>query len=204
MRGPRRQSPHLMLESANMAKAAQAQSSGSSDKAMFVAAGVVVAAAALLGLTLIPHVSFSAKKEGGEPAALFDLPVIHNGDKGSKLALADLKGSPVIVDFWATWCGPCAMQTPILDRVAKRYQQKGLKVVGINVVDDDHDAAADYVTRKNLSYPIVIDDTGLTQRSYGVNKLPTLVLIDKEGRVVRRTSGLVDEASLDRMIQEIL
>jgi len=188
-----------------MSNAAEGESKPSSDKATFVAAAIVIGAAVLLGLTVLPRVSFSSgAHEGGEPAVLFDLPVIHNGDKGSKLALADLKGSPVLIDFWATWCGPCAMQTPILDRLAKRHQGKGLKVVGVNVVDDDPEAAADYAKRKSLSYPIVLDDTGLTQRSYGVNRLPTMILVDKDGRVVRRMSGLVDEASLERMIQEVL
>lgn len=170
----------------------------------FAPTAALIAAAALAGLMLLPRLSFSRDEAKVTPAPAFVLPVIHNGDTGSRLALGDLKGSPVILDFWATWCQPCAMQTPVLDRLSRRHQGRGLKVIGLNVADDEHGAAARYARDKNLSYPIVVDETGETQRSYAVTKLPSLVIIDREGRVVHQTSGFVDEASLERLLKDVL
>jgi len=96
------------------------------------------------------------------------------------------------------------MQTPILDRISRRYKDRGLVVVGVNVHDDDHAAALRYAGAKDLSYPVVVDESGLTQRSYNVNKLPTPILINREGKVVKVSSGLVDEAALDRMVREVM
>lgn len=179
----------------------------SGDRATYVAAAIAIGAACILGLTVLPRLSISRADQdqfGDKPAPAFVLPVIHNGEKGSRLALEDLKGSPVLLDFWATWCGPCSMQTPILDRISRRYKDRGLVVVGVNVQDDDHAAALRYAGDKKLSYPVVVDETGLTQKSYGVNRLPTLILIDREGKVVKVSNGLVDEAALDRMIREVM
>jgi thiol-disulfide isomerase/thioredoxin len=166
------------------------------------AAGLV-ALAVLAAVALLPRIRLEPARKA-EPAPAFVLPVIHNGERGARLALGDLAGQPVLLDFWATWCGPCAAQTPILDRLAQRYEARGLRVVGVNVSDDDPAAAKRYATKKSLSYPIVVDPDGSVQRSYGVTKLPTLVLVDKQGRIHRVASGLVDEASLDKLIREIL
>jgi cytochrome c biogenesis protein CcmG/thiol:disulfide interchange protein DsbE len=163
-----------------------------------------IAAIALAGLILLPRLSFSRDEAKHLPAPAFVLPVIHNGDPGSRLSLGDLKGSAVIVDFWATWCQPCAMQTPVLDRLARRHRDRGLRVVGVDVSDDDPIAASGYAAQKGLSYPIVVDETGLTQREYGVSKLPSLIIIDREGRIAHRTSGFVDEASLERLLKDVL
>ncbi len=170
----------------------------------FAPTAAVIAALALGALMVLPRISFSRDEAKPVPAPAFVLPVIHNGDPGSRLSLEDLKGSPVILDFWATWCQPCAMQTPVLDRLARRHQARGLKVVGLNVADDEHAAAARYAEGKGLAYPIVVDETGETQRKYAVTRLPSLVIIDREGRVVHRTSGFVDEASLDRLLKDVL
>ena len=196
---------------------APAKATGSSGGANFVAIAVVLAAACILGLTVRPRLSFSSSSDPSkrETAPPFALPVIHDSGvetvvsapgraPAAQLSLADLKGQPVILDFWATWCGPCQMQTPILDRVARRYQDKGLKVIGVNVFDDDHSAARNYAKAKNLSYPIVVDDKGMVQRDYAVNNLPSLILVDREGRIARISRGLVDEATLDKMIHDIL
>jgi len=179
--------------------------STSGDKATFVAGAVVIGAACLLGVTLLPHINpLRANPESNvrKPAPEFNLPVISQGDPGSRLALSDLKGSPVLIDFWATWCSACGMQSPIVDRVARRYQDRGLKVVGVTVLNDDHRAAAKMASA--WAFPVVVDDTGLTQQTYGVTSLPTLVLVDKEGNVVKTTRGLVDEASLDKMVREVM
>lgn len=170
----------------------------------FASTAAVIAALALGGLMVLPRISFSRDEAKAVPAPGFVLPVIHNGDPGSRLSLEDLKGSPVILDFWATWCQPCAMQTPVLDRLARRHQARGLKVIGLNVADDEHEAAARYAQTKGLSYPIIVDATGETQRKYAVTRLPSLVIIDREGRVVHQTSGFVDEASLDRLLKDVL
>jgi thiol-disulfide isomerase/thioredoxin len=190
-------------------------SSSEGNSPSFVAIAVILAAACVLGLTVLPRLTLSgADPSKREPAPAFVLPVLHDSTGPSapgagrapeaQLALGDLKGKPVVLDFWATWCGPCQMQTPILDRVAKRYADRGLEVVGINVFDDDHDAARNYAKVKKLSYPIVVDDKGVVQRDYGVNNLPSLILVDREGRIVRVSRGLVDEATLDRMVRDIL
>lgn len=188
------------------AKTVDSDAKPSSDRMTLIAAAVAIGAAVILGMTLLPRLSFSQVTPAADrnPAPTFQLPVVHNGEPNSKVALAELKGSPVLLDFWATWCGPCRMQTPILDRVARRYQDKGLKVVGVNVVDDDHGLAKQYAEQKGLTYPIVVDDKGLVQREYNVNRLPTMVLIDREGRIVKVTNGVVDEAGLDKLIQEVM
>jgi thiol-disulfide isomerase/thioredoxin len=170
----------------------------------FAPAALFIGLLALAGLVLLPRLSFSRDEAKKLPAPAFVLPVLHNGDPGSRLSLADLKGSPVIVDFWATWCQPCAMQTPVLDRLSRRHRDRGLKVIGVDVHDDDAVAAAAYAKQKGLSYPIVVDETGITQRDYAVSKLPSLIILDREGRIVHRTSGFVDEASLERLLKDVL
>ncbi|HTJ82354.1 MAG TPA: TlpA disulfide reductase family protein [Polyangiaceae bacterium] len=172
------------------------------DRSFIMFAAAAIALAVLAGFFLLPRLAHT-KKLDAKPAPEFVLPVVHNGDPGSRLALADLKGKPVLIDFWATWCGPCAMQTPIVDRLAKRYEGK-VNVVGIDVADDDPNVARRYAEQKQLSYPVVVDDKGLTQREYGVTKLPSLIIIDKDGKVIHQTSGLVDEATLDRMLREAM
>jgi len=172
------------------------------DRGFFTFAAGAVALAVLVGFFVLPRIAHTNKAEA-RPAPDFVLPVIHNGEAGSRLALADMKGKPVLIDFWATWCGPCAMQTPIVDRLAKRYEGK-LDVVGIDVADDDANLARRHAQQKQLSYPIVVDEKGLTQREYGVNKLPTLIIIDKDGKIIRQTSGVVDEPTLDRMLREVM
>jgi thiol-disulfide isomerase/thioredoxin len=168
-------------------------------------AALAVAALVLAAFVAMPWLRKHATGGGEDrPAPAFVLPVLHGGEADSLLALDDLKGQPVVLDFWATWCGPCAMQTPILDRVAKRHEPSGLRVVGVDVHDDDPQAARRFAAARTLSYPIVFDGSGLVQREYGVTRLPSLVFIDRRGHVVHATSGVVDEATLDRLVRELL
>ena len=139
----------------------------------------------------------------GKVAPDLTMPVVANGDPGARMQLAELRGHAVILDFWATWCGPCALQAPILDRIARRHQKKGLVVLGVNV-DDPPDIARAYASKKGLSYPIVTDDARDASGLYGVDKLPSLVVIDKQGKVVAYLTGLIDEASLDEVVAAAL
>ena len=129
--------------------------------------------------------------------------MIANGDPGARMQISDLKGKPVVLDFWATWCGPCVIQAPILDRVARRYEKKGLVVMGINI-DDPPDLARAFAKKKGLSYPILIDDARQASRLYGVGSLPCLVVIDRQGQVIAYLTGVIDEGSLDEIVAAAL
>lgn len=163
----------------------------------------ILAAACILGLVLLPRLGRSGGRMAGKPAPAFTLPVAHNGEPDARMSLEDLKGKPVLIDFWASWCGPCAMQAPILDRIAKRYDDQGLVVLGVNV-DDEAAVARAYAARKGITYPILVDESGAVQRSYGVDKLPSLVLVDRTGQVISFTQGLIDESSLDAIVRDAL
>jgi cytochrome c biogenesis protein CcmG, thiol:disulfide interchange protein DsbE len=124
---------------------------------------------------------------------------VHNGEPGAQMRLSSLQGKPVLIDFWATWCGPCQLEAPILSRVAERYRDRGLVVLGVNTSDKAGQAAI-FATRKGLSYPILFDDKGLANELYGVEALPTMVMIGKDGTVKAVRTGLVDEGAIDAMI----
>ena len=163
----------------------------------------VVALAILLAVAFLPKLTMFADPLVAKQAPDFSFEVIHNGDQGSRLALSDLKGHPVLLDFWASWCGPCQMQAPILERLSQRYKDRGLIVVGVNT-NDKPGAGAASAQKKGLSYPIVFDGDGFSRDVYGVTSLPTLVLVGKDGMVKMVRSGLVDEGSLEEAIHSEL
>jgi thiol-disulfide isomerase/thioredoxin len=163
---------------------------------------VLVGAVALAGLVALPRLAPPQGGMVGKPAPEIVLPAAANADPAQPVRLSALKGHAVVLDFWASWCGPCGLQAPILDRIARRYAKQGLVVVGVNV-DDPPERARAYANQKHLSYPIVVDN-GSASKGYGVEKLPSLVVVDKEGRVAAYLSGIVDEASLDEIVAAAL
>jgi thiol-disulfide isomerase/thioredoxin len=170
-----------------------------SGKILYPAIAVLLGLSALFGLAILPRLGPAGGRMVGKPAPALDLPVAANGDPGHRMSLSDLKGRPVLLDFWASWCGPCAMEAPVIDRVARRFEKRGLVVMGVNV-SDTPEVVKRYAAQRGLSYPMVIDEGSRTSQQYGVDKLPSLVVIDKQGNVLAFLTGLVDEASLNDIV----
>jgi thiol-disulfide isomerase/thioredoxin len=123
---------------------------------------------------------------------------------GAPASVASLKGKVVLIDFWATWCGPCKAIAPRLGALKDRLGAQGLAVVGITT--DDAETAATFAERTKMRYPIVVDKDGDTSRAYNISGLPTMVLIDKKG-VVREVSVGFDpggEAQLEAAVKKLL
>jgi thiol-disulfide isomerase/thioredoxin len=171
-----------------------------SGKTLYPIIAVLVALSALFGLVIMPRLAPAGRLEQ-QPAPDFTLPVAANGDAGAEMRLSDLREKIVILDFWASWCGPCAMQAPILDRIARRHSAD-VVVLGINVGESPEVARA-YATQKGLSYPILADLEGDASSLYKASTLPTIVVIDGQGNIVQLTQGMVREASLERAINDL-
>lgn len=119
-------------------------------------------------------------------------------------SVAALRGRVVLVDFWATWCGPCKMIAPHLSQMKDRLGAQGLSVVGITT--DDAASATAFADKFGMRYAIAVDKDGETNKTYGVSALPTLVLIDKSG-VIRDVFIGYDpsgDAALEARIKELL
>jgi len=142
----------------------------------------------------------------GKAAPEFTLGALDTGaglGDGKPVALTQYRGKPVLLDFWATWCGPCKAQSPILDGVSKRLSERGLVVLGVGT-SDTPSAARAWAKSHKISYPIIMDEDGAVARSYGVSNLPTLVLLAKDGTVRAIRVGLTDASELERLVQKEL
>ena len=123
---------------------------------------------------------------------------------GAPASLAQLKGRVVVLDFWATWCGPCKLLAPRLSALKDRLGAQGLSVVGITT--DDAEKAADFAAKHQMRYPTVIDGNADTSKSYGIGGLPTMIVIDKRG-VVRDVFVGFDptgDAKLEALVKTLL
>ncbi|RLD15450.1 MAG: thiol-disulfide oxidoreductase [Caldiserica bacterium] len=125
---------------------------------------------------------------------------------GGVISLSELRGKVVLLDFWATWCGPCRRSTPIIVSIYNEYHKRGFVALGINLDrENDMDKVAQYVNENNMDYPILINAFSVAE-VYKVTGIPRFVLIDKQGRIVIEIEGLVPDlkAKLEQYIETLL
>jgi len=120
---------------------------------------------------------------------------------GNQVQLADYKGKVVLLDFWATWCKPCVASMPALDKLATRWKDQGVVVVGLSV-DQDPTKVGPFLKRKPVSYSILLDDrVSPTFGSFKVAVLPSLYLIDRAGNIVAQWRGSAKPADIEKAIE---
>ena len=156
----------------------------------------LVGVAALLGL-LIWRVAFKDTTGAADELAqgkLVEAPAftLDRLDRDGRLALADLKGKAVVVNFWASWCIPCRDEAPVLQKTYERYRDQGLVVLGVDVNDFRQDARR-FMKRYGLTYPVAYDGKGSTVGKWGVRGFPETFFVDRSGTLVgERIEGAVD------------
>ena len=175
----------------------------SSERTSGFTIGAVIVAV-VVGFALLPRLFPPGSALSGKDAPDVALKLVANAPTdGADVSLSSLRGRAVLLDFWATWCGPCQEEAPIVDRIAQRYRDQGLTVVGVDT-SDEAGKAAPFASRHHLTYPIAYDEGQRAAAAYGVENLPTLVLISKAGKVVAVRTGVTKDADLDDLVKRAL
>ena len=124
---------------------------------------------------------------------------------GPNMRLGEQRGRVVMVNFWATWCGPCREEMPQLNRLYERYKSAGFVLLGVNVDDDSH-KAADVAAKLGVTFPVLLDSDKVVSRLYDLSTMPSTVIIDRDGKVryVHRGYLAGTEADYEKQIRELL
>ena len=134
-----------------------------------------------------------------DPAPAFKL----TGLDGKSVTLADSKGKVILLNFWATWCGPCRAEIPDLVELQNKYKDR-LQILGLVVDDDDEDAIQDFVAKFGINYPVAIAGDDIRMQYGGIAALPTSFVLDSEGRIVQKHEGLRDPVLYETEIRALL
>lgn len=123
--------------------------------------------------------------------------------KGTTISLESLRGKPVVLNFWASWCPPCRVEAPLIERTWRAYKNRDLIFIGVNIQDRKEDAL-NYISEFNITYPNGPDPAGEISIDYGVSGLPVTFFISRKGEVIRRWVGAVEKGVLISSIEEIM
>ena len=153
--------------------------------------------------------SRAVKFVAGDPAPDIKVKDLEDRD----VTLADYKGKVVLVNFWATWCDPCRVEIPWLIEMQDKYGAKGFIVLGIAMDEEGKPVVAPFVAKERyevngqkqaMNYPIVVGNEKVAAKFGGLLGYPTSVLISRDGRVLKRTTGLIDYEATTKMIEGAL
>jgi cytochrome c biogenesis protein CcmG/thiol:disulfide interchange protein DsbE len=122
---------------------------------------------------------------------------------GGTWRLAEHRGQVVLINYWATWCGPCRAEMPGLAAVARGLGPKGLAVVGVSLDKDDHKVVQSFVEHYKVPYPVAFP-AALSQVEQGMEWIPTTVLVDRAGRVVKTYVGEVRRVDFETDVASVL
>ncbi|MDA8392496.1 MAG: TlpA disulfide reductase family protein [Actinomycetota bacterium] len=137
-------------------------------------------------------------KETGQVAPVWSLPDLRN--PSTAVALAQFKGHPVVVNFWASWCPPCRKEMPALEATARRLAGK-VDFVGVDT-NDKRSAALSFAAKTGVSYPLVFDPRSKVGGNYGVYGLPTTFFVSAQGKLLGRQVGGMTEQRLAQLINQ--
>jgi peroxiredoxin len=123
---------------------------------------------------------------------------------GKRVRLSDFKGKVVILDFWATWCGPCREEIPDFVKLQEKYRAQGLAIVGLSLDDDGEKAVRPFAEKHGVNYTMLLANTELADRYGGVLGIPTTFVLDRQGRIVKKFIGMMEPRTFEEAIQPLL
>ncbi len=135
-----------------------------------------------------------------KPAADFSL---HDA-AGASVKLSDFRGKTVLLNFWATWCGPCKVEIPWFIDFEKKYRDQGFAVLGVSMDEDGWKAVTPFVQKMGMSYRVLLGDEALAKLYGGIDALPTTLIIDRAGKIAATHTGLVSRSTYEEEIQELI
>jgi thiol-disulfide isomerase/thioredoxin len=138
-------------------------------------------------------------------AANSSLPTVELQDlSGKKIKLSEFSGKPLVLNLWATWCGPCRFEIPMLNDLHKKYSDKGLVIVGISTDEDGTQLVKDFMKETPIQYPSYLKTPGLEEQFGGIWALPTTYFYDRTGKQVDKIIGVQTPEYFEKQIQRIL
>ena len=148
----------------------------------------------------------------GKPAPEFKLEDL----SGKKVTLADYKGKALLINFWATWCGPCKLETPWIVELRNQYADKGFEVLGIDSEGDDlkaddkegiakqKESVAKFVKQEKMPYPVLLNGDSIANQYGGLDAMPTSFWVDRTGKVVASQMGITSKDDMEEKIKKAL
>jgi peroxiredoxin len=124
--------------------------------------------------------------------------------QGANIRLSDYKGKVVLLNFWATWCGPCQVEIPWFEEFERKYKDRGFTVLGVSVDEDGWKAVKPYVAQKRMNYPVVLGNEKVSDSYGGVDSIPTTLMVDRDGRIAATHVGLESKSTYEKEVVKLL